>query len=261
MAPKLTKNDLLGAIASVARIAAAANHDQYVDGLIRALHPLLRAKVTAYNEADPMRQRFAFVVHPRHVISDAMIRAWVDHAGENPILQHVQRNPRDTAVYKITDFVPQKIFRRTALCQKIYNRLGAEYQIAMILPSSGSATVPVVFNRAIDFTERDRQILTLLQPILSALYDRIQQIGDPDSCESPLPSTFGSLSRAHPPPGLSRREKQVLASLLHGESNKQIAARLDLSPRTIEKYVEILLRKLKVPTRAAACAQYQYNFK
>lgn len=260
MASKLTKNDLSAALASVGRIAAAKNHDQFVASLIRALHPLLHSKVTAYNEADPTRKRFAFVVHPRHVISDAMIRAWVNHSGENPILQHVQRHPRDTAVYKITDFVPQKTFRRTVLCQKIYSRLGAEYQMALILPALGSASVAVVFNRAFDFTERDRQILTLLQPVLSALYSRMQQLIDQEVFTQPLlPSA--PPARTQSPADLSRREKQVLLPLLRGESNKQIAARLDLSPRTIEKYVEVLLQKLHVPTRAAACAQYQYHSK
>lgn len=43
---------------------------------------------------------------------------------------------------------------------------------------------------------------------------------------------------------LTGREHDVLVSLLHGNSNKQIAAELDLSPRTVEIYRKNVMRKL-----------------
>lgn len=43
---------------------------------------------------------------------------------------------------------------------------------------------------------------------------------------------------------LTGRERDVLISLLHGNSNKQIAAELDLSPRTVEIYRKNVMRKL-----------------
>lgn len=43
---------------------------------------------------------------------------------------------------------------------------------------------------------------------------------------------------------LTGREHDVLVSLLHGNSNKQIAAELELSPRTVEIYRKNVMRKL-----------------
>ena len=48
---------------------------------------------------------------------------------------------------------------------------------------------------------------------------------------------------------LSGREQQVLACLLDGLSNKQIAAQLTLSPETVGTYVKRLYEKLEVNSR------------
>lgn len=47
---------------------------------------------------------------------------------------------------------------------------------------------------------------------------------------------------------LSRRERQVLEYLLEGYLTKEIAYRLDLSPRTIEDYRASLKRKMGART-------------
>jgi DNA-binding NarL/FixJ family response regulator len=49
---------------------------------------------------------------------------------------------------------------------------------------------------------------------------------------------------------LSAREQQVLQSLLDGLSEKQVAARLSLSPDTVHTYVKRLYDKLRVSSRA-----------
>jgi len=54
---------------------------------------------------------------------------------------------------------------------------------------------------------------------------------------------------------LTRRELEVLTMLTSGWSNAEIGARLWISPRTVGTYVEAVLEKLDVPTRAAAAAR------
>ena len=51
---------------------------------------------------------------------------------------------------------------------------------------------------------------------------------------------------------LSRREHQVLDCLTEGQSNKQIASTLGISPRTIEIYRANLMMKLKIRSLAGA---------
>ncbi len=46
--------------------------------------------------------------------------------------------------------------------------------------------------------------------------------------------------------GLTRREKQVLAMVVDGHTTKEIAAKLNLSPRTIDHHRSNLLKKFKM---------------
>jgi DNA-binding CsgD family transcriptional regulator len=55
--------------------------------------------------------------------------------------------------------------------------------------------------------------------------------------------------------GVSSREMDVLRLLAEGLTNRQIAARLYLSPRTVEKHVERLLAKTDSPNRVALAAR------
>jgi DNA-binding CsgD family transcriptional regulator len=55
-------------------------------------------------------------------------------------------------------------------------------------------------------------------------------------------------------PELTTREADVLALLAEGLTNKEIAGRLCLSPRTVEKHVERILAKTNQPNRTALAA-------
>ena len=57
-----------------------------------------------------------------------------------------------------------------------------------------------------------------------------------------------------PPTVLSNREREILALLADGLVNKQIAARLGISPNTVKTHLELLFEKLGVTTRAEAVA-------
>jgi DNA-binding NarL/FixJ family response regulator len=54
--------------------------------------------------------------------------------------------------------------------------------------------------------------------------------------------------------GLTRREQEVLAELRRGRTNKEIAARLNVSISTVNKHVQQVLKKLHVRTRTQAVA-------
>jgi RNA polymerase sigma factor (sigma-70 family) len=49
---------------------------------------------------------------------------------------------------------------------------------------------------------------------------------------------------------LTRREREVLTGIAAGKTNREIAATLGLSPRTVESYRESLIRKLGIPSVA-----------
>jgi two-component system response regulator DesR len=53
-------------------------------------------------------------------------------------------------------------------------------------------------------------------------------------------------------PALSDRERQVLALVVTGATNREIARQLHLSPHTVKDYVSAIYRKLEVRNRAEA---------
>lgn len=57
------------------------------------------------------------------------------------------------------------------------------------------------------------------------------------------------------PSVLTRREREVLAFVAAGRSNREIASELVVSPHTVHRHVANILRKLGEPTRAAAAAR------
>ena len=59
-------------------------------------------------------------------------------------------------------------------------------------------------------------------------------------------------SRRRRPADLTDREVEVLRLLARGSSNRDVAARLVISPKTVGRHVENLYRKIGVSSRAAA---------
>jgi HD-GYP domain-containing protein (c-di-GMP phosphodiesterase class II) len=76
---------------------------------------------------------------------------------------------------------------------------------------------------------------------------------DADAVEAVLGAAGHRVARRHGgPAGLTQREVEVLRLLARGLSNKEIAERLVISPKTVGNHVEHIYRKIDASTRAAA---------
>ena len=67
-------------------------------------------------------------------------------------------------------------------------------------------------------------------------------------------SSEGDASDIERTPPLTNREREILALLADGLGNKQIAARLGVSPNTVKTHLELLFDKIGVRSRAQAVA-------
>ncbi len=68
----------------------------------------------------------------------------------------------------------------------------------------------------------------------------------------PRAGEFNPNERAQASLGITERERQVLQLLADGRSNKEIAARLGLSPNTVKTHVASLFEKLRASRRTEA---------
>jgi LuxR family transcriptional regulator, maltose regulon positive regulatory protein len=76
------------------------------------------------------------------------------------------------------------------------------------------------------------------------------------SAHSALVELGAGAREPEPPlPELTAREREVLGLLAEGLTNQQIGERLVVSEHTVHRHVTSILRKLEVPSRAAAAAQ------
>jgi DNA-binding CsgD family transcriptional regulator len=119
--------------------------------------------------------------------------------------------------------------------------LGIDHQFTSVYRIAGTDAVDVIgLHRSVserDFSPRAQRLLTFFHAELGALIGRALV-----SATEPGPET------------LSPRLRQVLACLLEGDSEKQVAARLGLSPTTAHEYVTALYRHFGVRSRAQLMA-------
>ena len=54
---------------------------------------------------------------------------------------------------------------------------------------------------------------------------------------------------------LSNQERRVLALVADGKTNKEIAAEMGLSPKTVKNYLSTVFEKLQVSSRSEAVAR------
>jgi DNA-binding CsgD family transcriptional regulator len=128
--------------------------------------------------------------------------------------------------------------------QELFSRLGMPFE-------EGRAHVEL----AAVLAAREPELAIAEARAALELFDRLGAARDADRAAGLLRSLGASGRRSPKRPGeLTKREREVLALLEHGLSNKQIAARLYIAPKTASHHVSQILAKLGVKTRAEAAA-------
>ena len=122
----------------------------------------------------------------------------------------------------------------------------------------------LLYERAAIAEELERRAAGV-QSIQSALIRNIEAlIGTELQLQPPTPvaalSTDGDADEDVSPPGrialLTARERDVLALIVAGQTNRHIARELVLGEQTVKSHVSHILRKLRATNRAEAAARY-----
>ncbi|HEY5834484.1 helix-turn-helix transcriptional regulator [Streptomyces sp.] len=180
---------------------------------------------------------------PADLVDQERLDAFARGAGADPLVRHTTTGS-GTPVRR-SDLQSRAAFHRLVVYGEVYRPLRAEHQLAMAFPAGYAGGVPrricVCVNRdGGDFRDADVETAAMLRARLGRALDRL--------APSPSPPRRPSPAQAR----VTRREAAVLSLLARGLTNEQIAHRLAISPRTVDKHLEHAYPKLRVCGRVEA---------
>ncbi len=235
----------------VRQIHAIESVEDFPRRAIAGIEALIESDILTYNEIDTRQQRAYFVEEPAGAFSATQVRSFERLTHQHPLIRHYAQT-RESRPRMISDFLSLREFRRLDLYNEFFRQVAVNFQMAVTIPSSNSLVIGIALNRTRrDFSARDRAVLDLIRPHLALAYrnaaERTTLRERAEAAERALWS-----SPAQDLASLTRREHDVLVLVADGKTNPQIAHRLSVSPRTVQKHLEHLYDKLGVRTRTAA---------
>lgn len=136
--------------------------------------------------------------------------------------------------------VPSQVadWRMQSEWQDLARPMGINYQLAIPLLLEGPVHRAYLLARPDrEFDENEFTLAVALQPILTGLYHQI---------------TWASETQLADAPGLTQRELAILGLLGQGLTATSLGHRFNISPRTAQKHLEHIYRKLDVGDRLMA---------
>jgi DNA-binding CsgD family transcriptional regulator len=170
------------------------------------------------------------------VISRRELEVFDRYFYDHPLVREHGRSP--TAVTRrIEDLLSCSAFQRSPLFNDYYRAIRIDHVMAVPIHVDRHVLVSFVVNRSKrGFSDRDRERVEVIRPHLGHLYRLSARKNE-------------ALEEIE---ALTARERDVLGWLGAGKTDKDIAAILAISPRTVQKHLQRIYEKLGVETRTAA---------
>lgn len=242
----LTSRELRAALDTLQAIGTGCTGpDDFARRGVKCLPDLIGADLTTLSTCDLDTGHRAVVSDQPGAISRREIEVFDHYLHVHPLVLDHGRNPAATTRC-IDELHPDGAFRRTPLFNEYYRKIGIDHVMAVPIHVDGRFLVSFVLNRSgTGFSDRDRDLAELMRPHLANLY----RLGVAREGVRHLPADAPFDPSAAP---LTAREREVLDWVAAGKTNRDIAAILGASPRTVEKHLERIYEKLGVETRTAA---------
>ena len=244
-----TASTVRAALATVEAADAAAGLAELPGVLLPALVDLFGADSVLWTElgqaqaAGPLPGRI--VGYPEPLLTEETALALERHARDFPLTCHT-RPGGDGRPIRRSDLQSMRSFRGSGIYADVVRSIGVDQMLATAL-KPGGLHVCISLNRAgLDFTPTAVDLLTQLRPLLTRRVARL--------AGQAMPSGQTMPSGQAPPPQLTPREGQVLRLVADGLTDAAIGHRLGCSPRTVDKHLEHVYRRLGVSCRTAAIA-------
>ncbi len=229
--------------------------EEFRHELLHALRRAVPARWVSLNDIGPDPDTIAAIVDPP--MTDEQHETFARYAHQNPLIERMTIT-RDGRPLRFSDVVSVEELHTREIYTQFYRPAGVEYQIAFTLPHDKDRLLGVALSRTPisgDFTDAERNLLDRARPFLIQAYRNairysalpVAQMPRGGAPRVPEPQRLVAL-------GLTCRQAEVLALLATGVTERDIATRLAISHRTVQKHLERCYRRLNVTNRSHAGA-------
>jgi len=253
----LSNTDLRLAIDMVRTLSeACGSRLEFAQHGVAALSKIVFADLTHLSLCDLDTRHRSVVSNRPGSIGQREIEVFDHYFDVHPLVRAHGRNECATT-QRISDLVPRQDFRRSPVYNEYYRVIRIEHAMSCPFHVEGRYLAGFVLNRSgrRGFSSRDRDLLELVRPHLSNMY-RLSLAFEASAMSTPQGMQPGARSGAVKSFNLTPRERQVLGWLAGGKTNRDIAAILGASRRTVEKHLEHIYDKLGVENRTAAVMRW-----
>jgi DNA-binding CsgD family transcriptional regulator len=229
--------------------------DEFRHELVHALRRAVPADWVSLDDVGPAGDTITVIIDPP--IDPAQHSTFARHAHQNPLVEHYNET-HDGRALRISDVVTQDEFQAREIYTVFYEPIGVEHQLAFTLPHTKDRILGVVLSRnrsSPNFSDEERDLIEQARPFLIQAYRNAIRYSElvhsqrPAEVVSQTPQVDSLVAL-----GLTNRQADVLRLLATGASERDIADRLAISLRTVQKHLERCYRCLGVTNRSRAAA-------
>jgi len=191
-------------------------------------HPILNFLHTERLQPHRFSQDIEKAAHKRH-----------------PSLKHAPHN----IAARISDVLTDRQFQSLGIFNEFFRRNGVHYQLLISFLPRADAYSMISFNRdKIDFSEKERLLLNLIQPHIVQAHKNAESLAAARQAFDVVERS-GQAMKTY---GLTYREEDVLSWVAQGKTNTEVARILNIAPGTVKIHLERIYQKLGVENRTAA---------
>jgi DNA-binding CsgD family transcriptional regulator len=250
---RLRERDLEASLTYLRGLYAQGDPASFRRHVPETITSLVPSELTTYNELDLRTSENVWEWEPAPSDPDGLAGVFARYMAENPCIAYYLRT-RDGRATKISDFLTRRELRHLGYYSEYLRRVGLQHRMSIVIPKPPHTVIALALGRSgRDFSERDRLMLDLLRPHLAQAHDNAAAMARVrrEAPAHPSPMGKGTLfsKESVESLGLTGREAEVLAGAARGETNKEIAASLYVSPLTVKTHLQRVYRKLGVENR------------
>jgi DNA-binding CsgD family transcriptional regulator len=160
-------------------------------------------------------------------------------------------------VETMSDYVPLRLLRRREVYDSVYRPIKIDHFLAITVGANAHRRAVLLLDRdRTEFSDDERALAQTLIAPLARIYRSIRVRQRLAARVRELEHAVREAAGAAPSPAgvaaLTPRELEVLEHVAAGRSDREIATRLYVSVRTVQKHLEHVYEKLGVASRTAA---------